>query len=907
MLEKEQLISLCEKGLVERGLDNPRYRDRLRQELKEIDAQAEYEYYLQLYAKRDEERYPYNEHNLLVVYLLGVVSDFNIEEDYAFIQGEFPDIDSDFLPLVRDWVKNVWAAETFGKDSICSISTYGTLGIRSALLDVTKVHGISKEEIQQITKNLPDKDDEGEALDWDSAVRLCPEVNNYCERYPQIADAVKVLIDRNKSAGVHAGGLIISSVSLSDFVPLEVRSVNKDNKYGVIVSAWTEGQRVQDLQPVGLVKFDILGVETLLQIALTCKLIRERHPEMREKGICAGPNGRTWSDLSYLNDPECLKVANKGDLRCVFQFGSDGIRKLVKTGGVTSFHDLCAYSALYRPGPMGMKMDAIYCRRKRGQEKYKLHPLMQPILGMTHGVMVYQEQVMKILNVVGDIPLIHCEKIRKAISKKKIEGFAKYKEMFFINGMKNLGVDLEYIQNLWEQIESFADYGFNKSHTYAYCTTSGRQLWLKTYYPIEFYTALLMCEDEHDKIKAIKLDAMNHGVDLMQLDINKSNVNFSIYEDEDKERIYYGFSNLKKIGEQVAERVVPNQPYESFTDFLNKFGTEANVLKALISIGAFGQIYDRLFLYKFYLYYKDWRTKWSQKQARFGKALERYDNDLRDLVEEFATDKFSVVVDNTVKEAMCRFDDEAYSLWETYFSEISLDETYNYKGEARVRKITALKLFHEVKRKRESSMKNYAVKESDAEDGPMALSDFEPNRFKIDLDPEVQTLFLGDTRLAEKTYYGFQWTHPIEESEFYSGLTIDKFLGEDYFDKIEAIEVQIEAVEIKTAKNGNLYTVLQVEDANGAKIGVTVWGDDYERFKDEMVEGALIRIRVKQPDGKFPNLTFESPKRHERRFLPNKESDCRLFLMGRVEAPKLIVKESPTPVMSLEAELLSLE
>lgn len=492
MLERDELLKLCVRGMEQKGLKDERHKERLKLEIKEIDAQAEHDYLLKLY--KEKAKFPFNEHNLLVPYLLGLVDDFNIDQEPSYLQGEFPDIDTDFLPLVRDDLKNRWAAEMFGAENICSISTYGTLGVRSALLDMTKVHGIPKDEIQIITKKIPKKDDEGQPFgDWDTAVRMCPELKDYAERYPNITDAVQVLLDRNKSAGVHAGGLIISSVPIADFVPLEVRSVNKKNKHGVIVSAWSEGQRVQDLQPVGLVKFDMLVVEGLMQIALASKLIKERHGIAN---ICALPGQRNWSDISYLNDPQSLALAARGDTKCIFQFGSDGIRKLLRKGGVTCFDDIAAYSALYRPGPMGMGMHDRYCLRKQGKEKYELHPIMQPILGYTYGVMAYQEQVMQILNRVGGIPLIHCEKIRKAISKKKIDQFAKYKEVFFINGMKNLGVDREYIQNLWDQIEAFADYGFNKSHSYAYSYISARQLWLMAHYPIEFYTAVLMCEDD---------------------------------------------------------------------------------------------------------------------------------------------------------------------------------------------------------------------------------------------------------------------------------------------------------------------------------------------------------------------------------------------------------------------------
>jgi DNA polymerase-3 subunit alpha len=343
---------------------------------------------------------------------------------------------------------------------------------------------------------------------------------------------------------------------------------------------WTEGLNAQDLQPVGLIKFDLLVINNLMQIALACDLVKKRHGL---PNICAEEGSWDWSDISYLNDPKALEMANKADLKCVFQFDSEGIRKLVKKGGVTRFDDLAAYSALYRPGPLNMGMDVKYCRRKKGEEPYNLHPLMEPILGKTYGVMIFQEQVMDILRVVGNVPDMHTEKVRKAISKKKVKDFIKYKEMFVEHGKINLNVNADFLLNLWEQIESFAEYGFNKSHAYAYTYISSRLLWLKAHYPLEFYNAILMCENDDEKFREYKLDAKYHGVEIRPIDINKSKANFEITDG----KIYFGFKNIKSIGEGVAERIVEHQPYTSFPDFLERFGTDGSTLKALCAIGVF--------------------------------------------------------------------------------------------------------------------------------------------------------------------------------------------------------------------------------------------------------------------------------------------------------------------------------
>lgn len=365
--EREILIRLCVHGLEQKKLTDEKFKNRLKKELKEIDAQGEHEYFLNLYNKCKTENlvFPKNENNLLIAYLLNLTKDFDISKEYGWFQGESPDIDVDYIKEVRDYLKRTWATKTFGQDKICEIGTYGTLGIKSAMLDMARVHNEPRDEIQAITNKMADKDDEGNELEWDKALEIYADFKAYCEKNPRIADAARLLLDRNKSGGVHAGGLIISDRPLDGFLPLEVRSVKKELPDGIICSAWTEGLNRQDLQPVGLIKFDLLVINNLMQIALACKLVKERHNLDK---ICALPGQWDWSDISYLNDPKCIEMANNADLKCIFQFDSEGIRKLVKRGGVTRFDDLPIYSSLYRPSCLECLSKDSKIRIKTGEK-----------------------------------------------------------------------------------------------------------------------------------------------------------------------------------------------------------------------------------------------------------------------------------------------------------------------------------------------------------------------------------------------------------------------------------------------------------------------------------------------------------------------------------------------------------
>ena len=387
------------------------------------------------------------------------MQDFDIEKDANYQQGEFPDIDVDYLPAIQEYLRNEWCPKTFGRENVVNIGNYGTFGIKSALLDMTRVHGIDRSEIQFITKNLQDKDEEGKPITWDKALEITPALQEYDKKYPEVTDAAKRIINRIRNRGKHAGGTVISSSKIDNLVPVMT------DTDGNPVSGWTEGLHDQDLQPVGLIKFDILAIKDLLRIANCCNLIKKRHGI---KSISALENSSDWSDVSYLNDKKAINLANEAKTRAVFQFDSEGMRNLLKSGGVDCFEDLVAYTALFRPSALKMQMHERYIQRKKGNETWEdqVPDCIKNILKKTQGVLCYQEQCMQVLNVIGDIPLIHCEKIRKAISKKKEKEFLKYKEMFLENGSKKTGwpihsKDNKNISFIWDQLEAFSGYGFN--------------------------------------------------------------------------------------------------------------------------------------------------------------------------------------------------------------------------------------------------------------------------------------------------------------------------------------------------------------------------------------------------------------------------------------------------------------
>lgn len=824
--DKNRILNLVVAALHRKNLYDTKHRERLKEELKQIEIQEEFLYFLDLYDKKI--KYSYNEHNSIVPYLLDIMPDFDIDREVAYAWGDWPDVDIDYLPQIQQYLKNEWAPNYFGKENVCSIGNYSTFGIKSALIDMTRVHSGDRQTILDLTTKLDNKDDDGKPITLEKAIESNPGLAEFCKANPAITDAAKNLVNRNRGRGKHAGGLIISRIPIDELVPLVV------DKDGMPVSAWTEGLHSTDLGPMGFIKYDILVVTNLMQIAKCVKFVKERHGLA---AVCNLPDLNDWSDTSYLEDPLAIKIANEGKLKCVFQFDSPGIRDMVKQGGVTGFDDLMAYTSLWRPSALDAGMHTHYINRKKDIESYEIHPLLKPIIGRTYGVMCYQEQVMKILNVVGDIPLIHCEKVRKAISKKKEEVFEKYKVQFIENGQKNLQWSKEQVEDLWKQVVAFSGYGFCMGHACAYTYISSRLLYLKAHYPIEFFAAVLSCESDGDKIRDYKVEAEKNNINICPVDINKSKETFDILD----EKIYIGFSNIKGIGSEPAKRIVAGQPYVAFEDFLHKFGTDASVLKPLLALRIFkdlnGAPSDPALLWEFAEYYKSEIKRRQDRKKRHLASCEVKIEELRQFHQEMTVDNHGIKqLKKKYKELRCKF----------------LEKVAN--------------------------------------DKPILFSDFNPIG-KIDC--VAKAIFDDKAEAIENKYYGFGWTHELLSNPDCEGYTFERFK-----DSVEKEDTAVWLVEVRVvdkpkeimSKKNNVYYSVKVEDAEWHQEYVKIWQDDWERWKEEFSFwdeglncGNLLKIRLKHTifNGRS-SYSFDAPKKQDRYKLPSKEDDFRLTVMKRV-------------------------
>jgi DNA polymerase III alpha subunit len=799
--------------------EDPRYQFRLRYELLEIETQNCCDYFINLVKQRKKFS---NENNLLVPVLLGICNEFNIAEMPKTKTNEFPDVDIDFLADVRDYLKNVYAPNQYKPENTCSIGTYGRYALKSAMLDMARIFGYDRQEALNITTSLRMKDEDGDELPYEEALEMYPELKSYMDKYPELALAVQKLLNRVRNTGKHAGGVIVAKDQINKFVPL-MKTTGGD----LLVSQFVEGLATQELGPIGLVKFDLLVVSALEQTAHAVKMIKERHDI---KVICGNTND--WDNTDYLNDKQAISNANESDLIGIFQYDSNGIREVVKASGIDSFDDLVAIVSLYRPGPLNAEMDQVFIKRRTGQEEYKIHPVLEPILKSTYGIIIYQEQVMRILNVVGKIPLKDCETIRKAISKKKISSFIKYKEQFIENGINVLQITREEVAEIFQNIEFFSAYGFNLSHATAYTYISSRQLYLKTYYPLEFFTALLMLEGSEDKKRIYITDAQNHNIEVKPVDLNKSKANFSIYENA----IYMGFGNVKGIGIDTANKIVALQPFQNIDDFLRRFGTDSSVLKALIPLKVFGE--DTKRVYKYWQSFLLKNKKVVDKNKRANKSY----NELKKSVLSYLPEKY----------------------WNLDLSEELFQILRSINKTSDVEKL--YKKWMRMIKKEEAKIE-------------ISYEEFDDEDFAIE-DKEV-LLELVDIFVAERKHYGFQFTCRLQTKKMYNkNLTFSKVIDSHAMGANKHM-VQIEVLDVnkRYSKAGKTYCQILAMDSEFRIERINIWEDDYSIFRNLLEVNNCLSVQVKPPSNGFSTFGLNSPAKNKRYLLPSSEMDFRIVLM----------------------------
>ncbi len=554
------------------------YRDRIEHELSVIDSMGYNDYFLIVgdyvnYAKKKGISVGPGRGSgagSLCVYLLNITDADPLRYDLLFERFlnpervSMPDIDVDFCYIRRDEVVN-YVIERYGRENVAQIITFGTLAAKAAIRDVGRALDYPYAEVDTIAKLVPNaigitlKD----AMEKGELRRLYDED----ERVKRLLDIAMAIEGMPRNVSVHAAGVLISSTPVSDYMPL--------SKSGDVVVTQFDMDAVSKL---GLLKYDFLALRYLTIIADAEKVIRAHTPDFDIERV---PE----------DDSEAYRLLGSGNTLGIFQLESPGMRRMLEKFSPRNIDDITAAISLYRPGPMDSIPEYINGRRHPESIKYPFESL-KDILEPTHGVMVYQEQVMSVLRTVGGYSLGRADIVRRAMSKKKLSVIEAEREIF-LKGAEERGYDLTVARELFDKIEAFANYAFNKSHAVAYAIIAYRTAYLKANYPGEFCAALLTSVlSSPQKVAEYTQDFSAYGIKLLPPDINESMMDFSVSGKE----IRFGLMAIRAVGRQPAVAVIEERArgrFKSFVDFVERMPKNIlnkRTVEALIKAGCFDSL-----------------------------------------------------------------------------------------------------------------------------------------------------------------------------------------------------------------------------------------------------------------------------------------------------------------------------
>jgi DNA polymerase-3 subunit alpha len=485
-----------------------------------------------------------------------------------------PDFDIDFCQANRDRVID-YVKDKYGRDAVSQIVTFGTMAARAAIRDVGRVLDMSYMFCDGISKLIPNKP--GQHITIDGAIKAEPILAERLDK----EDDVKTLLalaqkleGMTRNVGMHAGGVLIAPGKLTDFCPLYQQPGS--------TSAVSQYDK-DDVEAIGLVKFDFLGLATLTILELARDMIVKRHK---------GQENFAFENIQ-LDDAATYKLFADGRTESVFQFESRGMQGMLKDARPSRLEDLIALNALYRPGPMDLIPSFV--ARKHGREVVEYpHPLVEKVLSETYGIMVYQEQVMQTAQVLGGYSLGGADLLRRAMGKKKAEEMAEHREIFRKGAGVN-GLSKEKADEVFDLMEKFAGYGFNKSHAAAYSLLAYHTGWLKVHFTAEFFCANMTIEmDDTDKLKVLFEDALKFGISFDPPDVNRGTHRFEPVSDK---VIRYGLGAIKGTGQQAIDAIVKAReeggPFTSLYDFcvrVDRSRLNKRTVEALVRSGAFDSL-----------------------------------------------------------------------------------------------------------------------------------------------------------------------------------------------------------------------------------------------------------------------------------------------------------------------------
>lgn len=795
-----ELIEIAVKQLKAMNLGKE-YAQRLLFERNEIDKQGAGGYWTRAY--NAQTKWEHNKPGLVLPFLLGLTTVDPIKADIKHkitYQPDYPDIDIDFLPIARNPVK-AYAEKQYGREYICSVGNWNTYKPKLALQDAASVLGASRNDVMTLTKNLPKEFD-----DWsyEDAYKELESFRAYADNNPEIVRLAYRMVGKIKSQGRHAGGFIISSVPVREHIPLTLCGSDEDKQW---TSAWTEGMKATQLSKFGFVKFDVLGLTNMLYIWEACKLIQSNRgitidwqdmdPEDERAGWQTFSNGERVK--ISINDPKAIEMADQLKVDTVFQFETDFQKSVLEKGGVKSFMDLVVYNALGRPGPLPMLDVYIANRDSGGTWRGSMHPKIAALLDDTFGVLVFQEQLTKFWSEICGFTMPEAEAARKAVAKKKKDLLEELEPKVIKGSTPILGADLA--REWWEKMISFGRYAFNKSHAVAYTVISYRCLWLKAYYPAEWWSAVLS-DCHRDKVPQYMGNARSEGTRFGPINVNHLTKKFTVRGDE----VLPGLTSIKGIGDSACQKLVGGGPYRDIDDFVDKIGKNKTVVERLIKLGGFDTISsNRLALWVWYQY-------------RYGSGAEA--SAIRRRIKCCYAWPMTAIIEERQRQ----------------MTEFKRQYPKRQKMPPKIMNWVPTQPWREA---RPFQLPSETEMESDDNDDEVyALAKkIEPSMAQV-ISLVTNDFDLSERLTFEKEYLGYYWTSPLDMYIHSKNTTIQAA-------KLSCtLEGVIENVEHKTSANGKQYIQLRVTD--GIQIArVMVWSGEVDGSDPEVFQaGVGVRMSV---------------------------------------------------------------
>ncbi len=576
---KEKLSKMCYEGLEKNtkySLEDPKIKEKLDSEINRILGKGYENYFLIVadlinWAKNNGIMVGPGRGSVgasLAALCLNITDCDPIEHDLLFdrflseIRRDMPDVDMDFQDNRREEVFDYFR-NTYGEDHCAKVATYSRFHPKGILRDIGRIFDIPVSDINKICSLVIERSggDARASMGLQDTFAEFAEAKEFKARYPLASEIAMKLEGGIRHRSSHAAAMVVSELSIEHYAPI--------NKIGGVICLEWEKQLVEDMH---LIKFDVLGLKTLTIINEAAKAANVNLP-------------RTFDDSKVYET-----IFKHADSDGIFQLGTVGMQKFSEQLNISSFSDLYDATTLFRPSCLHSGQAAVYANRKQGKEPITyFHPALESITKQSRGVILYQEQIMQIMNQVAGLSWATAEMARKVITKSKGKDAFNKMRQDFVNGAKiKSGLEKEDAEKLFDVVSTFGSYGFNKAHAVEYSIISYWSAWLKTYYPLQFYYAFLKYENEDKEIKKMISDAEKRNIKIQYPEVNISDHSYRIYNG----KIYAGLNAVIGIGNRTAEKIIKNRPYKSYEDFIKKVKISSKIKKGLIAANAFRTFND---------------------------------------------------------------------------------------------------------------------------------------------------------------------------------------------------------------------------------------------------------------------------------------------------------------------------